>query len=79
MRTTVNISDDLLTQTKAMAQSRNQTVGELISEGLRLVLYKKAESKPAPPVRLATFAGNGTCPGVDLDSNATLLDTMEGH
>jgi hypothetical protein len=61
-------------QAKAMAQSRNQTIGEIISEGLRVVLYKNAETKTASPVRLVTFAGNGVCPGVDLDSNAALLE-----
>lgn len=49
MRTTVHISDDLLMQAKAMAQSRNQTLGDIISEGLRVVLYKNAETKTPPP------------------------------
>ena len=79
MRTTVNINDDLLEQAKVVAQSRHQSLGEVISEGLRVVLHKNAKQQNTAPVRLVTFGRKGTCPGVDLDSNAALIDAMEGR
>ena len=33
--------------------------------------------RPGFPVQLPTFSGTGTMPGVDLDSNASLLELME--
>jgi hypothetical protein len=50
---------------------------EVISEGLRLVLHKNAKQQKTAPVGLATFGRKGNCPGVDLDSNAALIDAME--
>ena len=79
MRTTVNINDDLLEQAKVVAHARHQSLGEVISEGLRVVIHKNAKEQDTAPVRLVTFRGKGTCPGVDLDSNAALLDAMEGR
>jgi hypothetical protein len=79
MRTTVSIPDDLLERAKARSASENRTLGDIMADGLRVVLYPSlAATKPgakAPP--LPTFRGQGLQPGVDLDNNAALLDLME--
>jgi hypothetical protein len=77
VRTTVNIDDEVLERAKALAQARQLTLGEVISDGLRTLLYSNSEEQKDKNIRLVTFRGNGTCPGVDLDSNDSLLNTME--
>jgi len=79
VRTTVNIDDEVLNRAKALAQSRHLSLGDVISDGLRILLYQNASDRTEDTVRLVTFSGKGTCPGVDLDSNASLLDTLESR
>lgn len=79
MRTTVNIDDQLLAQAKKLAQARHQSLGEILAEGLQAVLFHPAAGGQKKPARLITFAGKGTCAGVDLDSNCALLDLTEGR
>lgn len=79
MRTTVNINDELLAQAKKLAQARNLSLGEVMSEGLRALLFPALDKGRRKPTRLVTFGGKGPAPGVDLDSNAALLDLMEGQ
>lgn len=79
MRTTVSIPDELLERAKERSASENRTLGDIMADGLRVVLYpSRSAAKPgakAPP--LPTFRGQGLHPGVDLDNNAALLDSME--
>ena len=74
-----DINDDLLERAKAVAQSRHQSLGEIIADELRVVLSQNTNDQIKNPVRLVTFQGSGTCPGIDLDSNAALLDAMEAR
>jgi hypothetical protein len=79
MRTTVNIDDALLERAKALAYARQQPIREIISEGLRVVLFQSGKKQENKKVQLVTFCGNGTCPVVDLDSNSSVLDAMEAR
>lgn len=78
MRTTVSISDHLLKEAKKVSVERRCSLGEVIDEALTVALLARPGSpsrhKPKPFV---TFSGTGTLPGVDLNSNASLLDLME--
>ena len=58
MKTTVEISDDLLKRVKRIAADEGTTVRRLIEDGLRTSL---AERRRRVPFRLrkASFAGNG--------------------
>lgn len=76
MRTTINLPDDLLAQAKRAALESGQTLTAVIEEALRERLARRA-GRSSPPVRLTTFGGSGTKPGVDLDDSAALLDLME--
>jgi hypothetical protein len=56
MRTTLAIDDDVLAAARAIAQQKNQTVGQVVSELARKSLRRPASSKerngvPLLPVR----------------------------
>ena len=76
MRTTVRLDDHLLRNAKAHAARTGRTLTAVIEEGLRLALAVE-EPAGAEPYRVATFS-SGVRPGVDLDSNASTLEAMEG-
>lgn len=77
MRTTIRLDDQLLRDAKTLAARTGRTLTAVIEEGLRRVLAP-AERTPVAPVELPTFSGNGVRPGINLDSNAELLDFMDG-
>jgi hypothetical protein len=78
MRTTIRLDDDLLREAKTYAAATDRTLTGLIEDALREALARR-EARPARRrVRLRTFKGCGLQPGVNLDSNAALLDLMEG-
>jgi hypothetical protein len=76
MRTTVTIDDDLLREAKQRAAAEGRTLSDLVSEGLRERLAQ-GEAPRRRPFRLVTFGGRGPRPGVDLSSNAALLDLLD--
>ena len=75
MRTTINLDDDLLRDAKQHAAATGRTLTAVIEDALRAQLSPRAGRRR--PLELPTFSGNGLQPGVDLDSNAALLDLME--
>lgn len=78
MRTTVRLDDDLLSDAKALAARRGQTLTALIEEGVRQQLAREGAPGESEPVVLPTFnAGGGLRPGVDLDDNAATLELLE--
>jgi hypothetical protein len=78
MRTTVRLDDDLLREAKAHAAATRRTLTQLIEDALRESLARRAATAKHPRIELPVFRGSGLQPGVDLDSNAALLDIMEG-
>jgi hypothetical protein len=78
MRTTVRLDDGLLEQAKAEAREKRKTLTSLIEEGLRLVLANGGTRARGKKIVLpVSRERGGVLPGVDLDSNASLLDVME--
>ncbi|MCH7227505.1 hypothetical protein [Haloferula sp. A504] len=77
MRTTVNIPDALLKEARERSLSEGRTLGELVAEGLRMLLSRGPADAPTPVEPLPTYGGRGLQDGVDLDNNAALLDLME--
>jgi hypothetical protein len=67
MRTTVRLSDDLLMRAKRKAAAEGRTLTDLIEEGLRIVVARKASIGRGERVlpRTSSAAG-GLLPGVDL-------------
>jgi hypothetical protein len=78
MRTTIRLDDDLLHEAKAYAAATDRTLTRLIEDALREALARRDARPARRRVRLPTSGHGGLQPGVDLDSNAKLLDLMEG-
>lgn len=78
MRTTVRLDEALARAAKAHALATGRTLTAVISDALRRELARGDGSEGTPPP-LPSFSGNGLQPGVDLDSNAALLELMEGR
>lgn len=77
MRTTVNIDDALLRRAKRVAAETDRSLGRVIEDALHLALVQAAEDDESGRFEFPTYGGGGTRPGVNLDSNAELLDLME--
>ena len=76
MRTTIRIDEALYRRAKARAAQTGRTVSEVIEDAVREALRPAKRSAGDVPA-LVTFDGGGVMPGVDLSSNAALLDAME--
>ena len=77
--TTVRLSPALVAKAKAYAERHEITLTKVME--CALVEYiAPARRAPARAVafRLPAFGKGGTRPGVNLDSNAELLDLMDG-
>jgi hypothetical protein len=77
MRTTIRLDDELLREAKAHALATDRTLTQVIEDALREALARRRGAGQRPPIRLHTFKGSGVQPGVNLDSNAALLDLMD--
>lgn len=77
MRTTIRLDDQLLADAKVLALQTGKTLNTLIEDSLRVALARKTKEGKRKPVKLPRMSGNGLQPGVNLDSNAELLDLME--
>lgn len=76
MRTTINISEQLYRDAKALAATTARTVSEVIEDAVREALRPKAQS-PEPLAPLPVFGGSGVLPGVDLAHRAAVIDDMD--
>lgn len=75
MKTTVEISDALLSATKKLAQKEQTTVRALIEEGLRDTLGKRVAPRPFR-LRRASFKGKGLHPDVGSGSWERIRDRI---
>lgn len=75
MKTTVEISDPLLDEAKAVAAREDTTVRALIEEGLRRVLADRNKRKSFK-VRRVTFGGQGLAPGLGEGSWEQIRDLI---
>jgi hypothetical protein len=76
MRTTLSISDELLTAAKRRAQERGQTLGEFVGMALQHELSDARPRGEAPPIPIFR-GGTGPRPGIDLSSNRALLEALD--
>ena len=77
MRTTINLSDDLLATLKKRAAEQGTTVTALIEAALRASLSARRHKARAARLKLTTYGRRGPQAGVDLDDSAALLALME--
>lgn len=77
MRTTIRIDDDLYRAVKARAARTGRPVAAVIEDAVResLARSEAAASKSLQP--LPTFGGSGVREGVDLSSNAAVLEVLD--
>ena len=61
MKTTIDISDPILTQAKQLAHEQHLTLRSLVEEGLARVIEERAYPKK-PSVSPVVFSGNGLSP-----------------
>lgn len=77
MRTTIRLDDLLLAEVKKLAAETGRTLTRIIEEALRETLARRRRHDRRSLVRLKTFRGKGTLPGVDLDDSGALRDLMD--
>lgn len=77
MRTTIRLDPELLGEAKALAARTHRTLTKVIEDALRETLARRPETPPKTVLPVSKQRG-GLMPGVDLDSNAALLEIMEG-
>jgi hypothetical protein len=76
MRTTVSISDEVLTAAKRRARERGQTLGQFVDAALQRELNDSPAPGRAPEVPVFR-GGTGPRPGIDLRSNRALLEALD--
>jgi hypothetical protein len=74
--TTIRLDENLLSEAKRRAARRGTTITTIIEEALRESFSRRDEPRERPTVKLPTWGHGGVHPGVDLDSNAALLDLI---
>jgi Family of unknown function (DUF6364) len=80
MKTTLDITDNLLRKAKVAAAQQNTTLTRLIEEGLQLRLSTRRKAESATPLKLPLLKGKGgVVSGVDMLSNKALLERMESE
>ena len=77
MRTTVNLDPALIEQAKVIAAKSGQSFSEVIEDAVRESLARRDGIASVERVLLPVHRGGEVRPGVNLDSNAELLDIME--
>jgi len=79
MRTTIDISDDLLVELKQIAAETKRTLKDLVDDAIRAALAaRRNKERKSSPASVLTFRGRGVQRGVNLDNMRELLDIMEG-
>ena len=73
MKTTVELSDDLLRQAKRIAHKDRTTVKALVEQGLRMVVSSRKKGGGFS-LRSASFRGDGLVTGRSLQDWAAIRD-----
>jgi hypothetical protein len=78
MKTTLNLSDELLARAKALAAKERITLKRMIEEGLALRLRRK-RARGATPLKALPVSRRtgGLVRGVDGTSNQSMLDAAD--
>jgi hypothetical protein len=78
MKTTLNLSDELVAQATALATQERITLTKMIEEGLvlRLRRQKNRASRKFKELPVSQRRG-GLCPGIDGTNNQSLFDAAD--
>ena len=75
MKTTLNISDNVMNQLKREAARQGRTMSELVEMALRLLFQNKKSKLDLPPLPVFSSGGNL----VEVADRDALYQTMEGR
>ena len=79
MRTTIRLNQSLMKQVKRKALEQQKTFTAVVEEALASWIQGgPIDAKKKPRVKLPKAGKGGLLPGVDLDSNASMMDRMDG-
>jgi hypothetical protein len=76
MRTTLTISDDLLSEAKQLAARTGRTVSQVVEDAMREAFARPAPGRTRRQVDLPTSPG-APRRGVDLDDNVAVREIAE--
>lgn len=75
--TTIRLEDALLKEAKIYAAQTDRTLTDLMREGLVTLMQRERFDRPRKKIKLNTFGGSGTFPGIDINRTSELLDRMD--
>jgi len=76
MRTTVTIDDELLAAVKVLSARTHQTIGAIVEEALRRMLFDAERNhETATPLPDFSYPG-GLRPGIDLDDKDAMAELL---
>ena len=76
MRTTLNISDDLLAEAKVLAARTHRSIGAVVDDALRVLLRRDGAAPPPTAWTFPTSGAGGLRPGVNLDNSEALAELL---
>lgn len=76
MRTTLNISDDLLAEAKVLAARTHRSIGAVVDDALRVLLRREATPAAGQPWTFPTAGAGGLQPGVNLEDRQALAELL---
>jgi len=76
VRTTLNISDDLLAEAKVVAARTHRSIGAVVDDALRVLLRREATESAGGAWTFPTSGAGGLQPGVNLDDREALADIL---
>lgn len=80
VRTTVDLSDDLLIELKRIAAETRKPLKKVMEDALRSELARRKKADDGNNFHnIITYGGNGPRPGINLDSTAELLEFMDDN
>jgi hypothetical protein len=74
MKTTIEISDALLTEARALANKQGRTLRELVEAGLRHVVAEQRSKQRKFTLRNASVGGNGLQAGLRYENWDRILE-----
>lgn len=77
MRTTLALSDDVLSQAKERAASQNLSLARYVETVLRQQLAESVQEASPEHRPLKTFSGDGLRSSVDLNDSAALANLLD--
>ena len=76
MRTTLNISDDLLAEAKVLAARTHRSIGAVVDDALRVLLRRESVEPVAVDWAFPVSGAGGLQPGVNLEDREALADLV---